>query len=181
MKRCAWCNENNPKYIHYHDHVWGVPVHDDRMLFEMLVLEGAQAGLSWETILNRQENYEKAFDGFDVETVASYSEEKTQQLMNDAGIIRNRGKIMSAVNNAKVFLKIQKEFGSFGSYLWKWTDGKVIYETGRITSELSDAISKDLKKRGMNYCGSVIMYSYLQAVGVIYGHEEECDLWRDKQ
>ncbi|WP_366461186.1 DNA-3-methyladenine glycosylase I [uncultured Dialister sp.] len=152
----------------------GVPVHDDRKLFEMLLLESFQAGLSWESILNKRENFRRAFDGFDPVKVASYGEEKMESLRQDAGIIRNRLKIRSAVGNAKVFLAIRKEWKTFDSYLWHWTEGRTIRETGQTSSPLSDAISKDLKKRGMKFVGTTIIYSYLQAVGVIDSHEEGC-------
>lgn len=177
VKRCFWCNTANPKYVHYHDHVWGVPIHDDRMLFEMLVLEGFQAGLSWECILNKQDAFEKAFDSFDVESVAQYDEKKICELCCNPAIIRNQNKIRAAINNAKVFIGIQKKYGSFDAWLWNHTDGKVIRETGIVSSPLSDTISKELKQLGMKYVGTVIIYSFLQAVGVINGHEEECE-WK---
>ena len=173
-KRCFWANPKNPLYVKYHDEEWGVPVHEDRKLFEMLLLESFQAGLSWESILNKRENFRRAFDGFDPEKVAAYGEEKMESLRQDAGIIRNRLKIRSAVGNAKVFLAIQKEWKTFDSYLWHWTEGRTIRETGQASSPLSDAISKDLKKRGMKFVGTTIIYSYLQAVGVIDSHEEGC-------
>ena len=151
--RCRWANPNNEKYIHYHDEEWGVPVYDDHKLFEMLILESFQAGLSWECVLNKQEVFRE-----------------------NPGIIRNKRKIRAAVSNANVFREIQKEYGSFSEYIWHWTDGKVIYETGLASSELSDQVSKDLKKRGMTFVGTTIIYAYLQAVGVIYSHEEGCFL-----
>ncbi len=168
----------NPLYIQYHDEEWGVPLHDDQKLFELLILEGFQAGLSWETVLNKRENFRKAFDGFDIAAVAAYDEEKCEEIRQDPGIIRNRLKIHAAVKNARAFLQIQKEYGSFDSWLWSFTDGKVIPESYelRTTSPLSDEISKDLKKRGMTFVGSTIIYSYLQACGVLNAHGPMCDL-----
>lgn len=176
--RCFWANPKNSAYIRYHDEEWGIPVHDDRKLFEMLVLESFQAGLSWECVLNKREAFRAAFDGFDPEKVSRYKEEDEERLFQDSGIIRNRRKIRAAVHNAEVFLKIRQEFGSFDAYLWSWTEGRIIYECGNTRSELSDRVSKDLKKRGMSFVGSTIIYSYLQAVGVIYSHDEECFLNR---
>lgn len=174
--RCPWANPKNPAYLHYHDFEWGVPVHDDHTLFEMLILEGFQAGLSWECILNKRQAFRAAFDGFDVRVVAGYGQEKLEELAQNPGIVRNRRKIAAAVANARAFLDIQAQFGSFDRYLWQWTDGKVVRETGLATSPLSDAISKDLKKRGMTFVGSTIIYAYLQAVGVIDSHEPGCFL-----
>ena len=174
--RCFWANPKNERYIAYHDEEWGVPVYEDQKLFEMLILEGFQAGLSWECVLNKREAFREAFDGFDLGKVSAYGEEKLLALQENPAIIRNRLKIQSAVVNARIFQEIQKEFGSFSDYLWKWTKGKVIYERGQTKSPLSDAISKDLKKRGMKFVGSTIIYSYLQAVGVIYSHESGCYL-----
>lgn len=175
-QRCFWANPNNEKYIEYHDHEWGIPVHDDHKLFEMLILEGFQAGLSWECVLNKREAFRQAFDQFEVEKVREYDEEKMLELKDNPGIIRNMRKIQAAVTNAQVFCRIQEEYHSFSEYLWQWTDGKVIYEKGVTSSPLSDRISKDLKKRGMKFVGTTIIYSYLQAVGVIYSHEEGCYL-----
>lgn len=174
--RCQWANPKNEKYIRYHDEEWGVPVHDDRKLFEMLVLEGFQAGLSWECVLNKREDFKKAFDDFDPEKVCEYNQERLEKLQGNPKIIRNKRKIQGAVTNAKIFCDIQREFQSFSNYLWHWTDEKVIYETGVSHSELSDRISKDLKKRGMKFVGTTIIYAYLQAVGIIYSHEEGCFL-----
>lgn len=176
--RCAWTNLNNPLYIQYHDSEWGVPNHDDQALFELLILEGFQAGLSWECILNKREAFRVAFDGFNIETVSNYDEEKIAELMANAAIVRNRRKIDASITNAQVFKDIQEEFGSFDAYIWHFTDGETIHEshTLRTTSPLSDEISEDLKKRGMKFVGSTIIYSYLQAIGVINGHEEGCDL-----
>ena len=174
--RCRWANPKNERYIRYHDEEWGVPVHDDRKLFEMLILECFQAGLSWECVLNKQNSFREAFDGFDLEKVCAYDESKLEALRNNSGIIRNRMKIQAAVTNARVFRKIQKEYGSFSEYLWHWSDGNVLYETGLTSSKLSDNISKDLKKRGMKFVGTTVIYAYLQAVGVIYSHESGCYL-----
>ena len=172
--RCSWANPKNPLYIRYHDEEWGVPVHDDHKLFEMLMLESFQAGLSWECILNKREAFRLAFDDFDVEKICRYDEEKLAALGQDPGIVRNKLKIRAAVNNARIFRAIQHEWGSFERYLWHWTEGEIIYETGGVSSELSDAVSEDLKRRGMKFVGTVIIYSYLQAVGVINSHEETC-------
>ena len=174
--RCRWANPKNDRYIRYHDEEWGVPVYDDHKLFEMLILEGFQAGLSWECVLNKQPAFEEAFDGFDLDKICEYKEEKLLELQNNPGIIRNKLKIKAAVKNALIFREIQKEYGSFAEYLWKWTEGQIIYENDKTTSELSDTISADLKKRGMTFVGSTIIYSYLQAVGVIYSHEPGCYL-----
>lgn len=177
--RCAWTNLNNPLYVQYHDEEWGVPCHSDRALFELLILEGFQAGLSWECILNKREAFRRAFDGFDVEAVSAYDEQKIDLLMADASIVRNRQKIKASITNAQVFKQIQEEFGLFDAYIWKFVDGEPVNEshTIRTTSPLSDEISKDLKKRGMKFVGSTIVYSFLQAIGVINGHEESCYLF----
>ena len=177
--RCTWANLNNPLYVQYHDDEWGVPCHSDRALFELLLLEGFQAGLSWECILNKRQAFRRAFDEFDVETVSAYDEQKIALLMTDTGIVRNRRKIEASIANAQIFKQIQKEFGSFDTYIWKFVDGEPVNEshTIRTTSPLSDEISKDLKKRGMKFVGSTIAYSFLQAIGVINGHEENCYLF----
>ena len=175
-KRCSWCNLKNPLYVMYHDEEWGVPVYDDSTLFEFLVLEPFQAGLSWETILNKRENFRVAFDRFDPEVICGYGPEKIEALMADAGIIRNRRKIEATIANAKVFLEIQKEWGSFSAYIWSFTDGKILYENDKTFSPLSDRISKDLKKRGMKFVGTTIIYSYLQAVGIVNSHDAGCYL-----
>ena len=172
--RCYWANPKNERYICYHDEEWGVPVHDDQKLLEMLILECFQAGLSWECVLNKRDAFRKAFDGFDLEKICAYHEEKLEMLRNNPEIIRNRLKIQAAVINAQAFRKIQKEYGSFSEYLWHWTDGRVIQETGKTSSELSDTISKDLKKYGMKFVGTTVVYAYLQAIGVIWSHEDEC-------
>ncbi len=180
MKRCAWVDMKNVLYVKYHDEEWGRPVHDDRRLFEMLILEGAQAGLSWSTVLNKRENYRKAFDKFDYKKIAKYDEVKISDLLLDVGIIRNKLKIRSAIQNAKVFIEIIKEFGTFDKYIWNFVDGKQIINKVKLMSELttkteiSDNIAKDLKKRGMNFVGSTIMYAYMQAVGMVNDHEVDC-------
>ncbi|MGI5945880.1 MAG: DNA-3-methyladenine glycosylase I [Lachnospiraceae bacterium] len=174
--RCVWANPKNQRYVDYHDNEWGVPCHEDGKLFEMLILESFQAGLSWECVLNKREAFRKAFDGFELEKVCEYGEEKKEELGQNPDIIRNRLKIQAAVTNAGIFREIQKEYGSFSAYLWHWTEGKVLYEKGMTSSPLSDAVSKDLKKRGMKFVGTTIIYSYLQAVGVINSHEEGCFL-----
>ena len=174
--RCSWANPKNPRYIQYHDAEWGIPVHDDHRLFELLILECFQAGLSWECVLNKREAFRRAFDGFNLQAVCAYGEEKLTALQNDPGIIRNRRKIRAAVDNARVFRDIQQEFGSFSAYLWGWTQGRVLYEKGLSSSPLSDALSKDLKKRGMRFAGTTILYAYLQAAGVIYSHDTGCFL-----
>ena len=177
MKRCFWVDEKSEIYVKYHDEEWGVPNHNDRDLFELLILEGFQAGLSWITVLKKREAFRKAFDNFDVKKVSEYDEEKINALLENKDIIRSRGKITAAINNAKIFIEIQKEFGSFSNYIWGFTDNKVIKNTtGEIPvkTELSDMVSKDLKKRGMKYTGSVIIYSYLQAIGIVGDHDINC-------
>lgn len=180
--RCKWVNEKNEVYIKYHDEEWGVPSFDDSYLFEMLVLESFQAGLSWECILNKRENFRKAFDGFDYTKIAKYTDKKIEELRQNSGIVRNRLKINATINNAKIFMEIQKEFGSFSNYIWSFTDGKVVKnidDNFKTTSPLSDEISKDLIKRKMKFVGSTIIYSYLQAIGMINDHEINCD-WYNK-
>lgn len=177
MKRCFWVDEKSEIYVKYHDEEWGVPKYDDRELFELLILEGFQAGLSWITVLKKREAFRAAFDNFDVKKVASYDENKVEELLQNQGIIRSRGKIHAAISNAKIFIEIQKEFGSFSNYIWGFTDNKIIKNTtGEIivSSPLSDKISKDLKKRGMKYTGTVIIYSYLQAIGIVDDHDKSC-------
>lgn len=178
--RCRWCNTSNPLYVLYHDHEWGVPVHDDARLFEMLLLESFQAGLSWECVLNKREAFRHAFDNFDYEAIANYSEIKLADLAQDKAIIRNKLKIKAAVSNARVFISIRREFGTFDSYIWGGTSGKTIVETGRATSPLSDRVSLDLRRRGMRFVGSTIVYSFLQAIGVINSHEDGCFLAPDR-
>ncbi|WP_294565455.1 DNA-3-methyladenine glycosylase I [Succinatimonas hippei] len=174
--RCKWVNLNNPLYIAYHDTEWGKPVFDDHKLFEMLILESFQAGLSWECVLNKREDFKKAFDNFEINKIVHYDDNKITELLRNDKIIRNNLKIKAAINNAKIFKEIQKEFKTFSDYLWKWTNNQIIYETKKTSSPLSDAISKDLKKRGMKFVGTTIIYSYLQAVGVINSHEKDCFL-----
>ncbi|MCD8353222.1 MAG: DNA-3-methyladenine glycosylase I [Clostridiales bacterium] len=176
--RCSYVNLKNPLYVRYHDEEWGVLEHSDQKLYELLILESFQAGLSWECILNKRENFRIAFDGFDIDKVCTYDEAKCAELMGDTGIVRNRRKITAAVNNSIVFKAIQQEFGSFDAYIWGFTNGETIVEDYHIrtTSPLSDTVSKDLKKRGMKFVGSTIIYSYLQAIGVLNAHGEECDL-----
>lgn len=175
-KRCSWVNLNNEAYIKYHDEEWGCPLYDDKKLYELLILESFQAGLSWECVLNKRENFREAFDHFDIDRIIQYDEAKKQELLNNPGIIRNRLKVKAAINNSLVFKEIQKEYGSFSNYIWSFTDHKVIVEefTERTTSPLSDAVSRDLKKRGMTFVGSTIVYSFLQSMGVINGHSREC-------
>lgn len=176
-KRCKWVNENDPIYVKYHDEEWGIKSNDDRYLFELLVLESFQAGLSWSTILNKRKNFKNAFDNFDVKKVSLYGEEKKEVLMNEAGIIRNKLKINAAINNAKIFIKIQYEFGSFYNYIWSWTKEKTIKSDGMripVSTDLSDSISDDLSKRGMKFVGTKIIYSYLGAIGIVNDHEIEC-------
>ena len=171
--RCTWAGSDEV-YVRYHDEEWGVPTHDDRELFEMLVLESFQAGLSWITILKKRENFRRAFDDFDVRKVADYDDTKVEELRQNEGIIRHKGKINAAVNNAQVFIEIQDEFGSFDEYIWGFTDGEIIKAEFLTESELSKHISKDLKKRGMKFVGPTIIYSYLESIGVIDNHQEGC-------
>lgn len=184
-KRCEWVEGQPEIYIKYHDEEWGIPVHDDRRLFAKLVLDGAQAGLSWLTILKKREAYYKAFDDFDIEKVADYGEKDIERLMNDAGIVRNRLKIKSAVENAKAVLSIQKEFGSFDNYLWDFVQDKPIISEFISVSELpaktplSEKISKDLKKRGMNFVGPTIIYAFMQAIGMVNDHTTDCFRYKE--
>lgn len=177
--RCCWANPKNDLYIKYHDEEWGQAVRrDDGYYFEMLLLESFQAGLSWECVLNKRENFRKAFDNFDYKKISQYDEEKIDELRQDAGIIRNARKIQAAVKNAKVYQEIQAEFGSFCEYIWGFTEGRIIYENDKTNSALSDRISKDLQKRGMRFVGTTIIYSFLQAIGIINSHEDGCFLCR---
>lgn len=181
MKRCKWVDETNELYVKYHDTEWGIPSYDDHYLFEMLLLESFQAGLSWITILKKREAFREAFDDFDVIKVSQYDEAKILSLMSNQKIVRNQLKIRATVNNAKIFIKIQQEFGSFANYIWSFTDGKIIYNENDelpTTSSLSDQVSADLKRRGMKFVGSTIIYSYLQAMGVINDHETTCDFYK---
>ncbi|MDP4220505.1 MAG: DNA-3-methyladenine glycosylase I [Bacteroidota bacterium] len=179
IHRCGW-SVSDPIYIEYHDKEWGVPLHDDVKLFEFLVLEGAQAGLSWLTVLKKREGYRKAFSGFDPEKVARFTEKKIERLLQDASIIRNNLKVRSAVTNAKAYLKVQEEFGSFDKYIWQFTDGRVIHNTWKSLKEVpartkeSDTMSKDLIGRGFKFVGSTIMYAHMQATGIVNDHIVEC-------
>ena len=180
MNRCAWVNLSNELYVKYHDEEWGVPVHDDTVLFEFLILEWAQAGLSWETVLKKRENYGEALDGFDVQKIVNYDEDKVQELLQNAWIIRNKLKVRSTIKNAKAFIEIQKEFGSFSKYLWNYVWDKQIVNNPKTLSEvpvstdISDALSKDLKKRWMSFVWTTIMYAYMQAVGLVNDHTTDC-------
>lgn len=186
MERCKWAGTDE-LYCKYHDNEWGEPVHDDNILFEFLILEGAQAGLSWITVLRKRENYRKAFDDFNYNKIAEYTSEKIEELMNNEGIIRNRLKITSAIINAKEFIKIREEFGTFDKYIWGFTEGKTIYNDFKDIGELpastplSDIISKDMKKRGFKFVGSTIIYAFLQAVGIVNDHTENCFKYHKNQ
>ena len=174
--RCSWVDLKDKDYVYYHDHEWGSPVHDDKLLFEMLILEGFQAGLSWQCVLHKREHFKISFDHFNAKKIANYDVKKLEGLLQDKDLIRNRLKMKAAIKNAQIFLKIQEEFGSFNTYIWGWTKGKTIISDGNETmSELSDKISKDLKKRGMNFVGTTIIYAYLCAIGIINAHEKRCD------
>jgi DNA-3-methyladenine glycosylase I len=182
--RCDWAG-NDPLYVEYHDTQWGRPVHDDHMLFEMLILEGMQAGLSWITILKKREAFRAAFDSFDIDKIARYDDAKLAELMQNPGVIRNRLKISAAVPNAKAYRAVQEEYGSFDAYLWSYVGGKPVrnhwttYRENPATTELSDRISKDLKKRGFKFVGSTIVYAYLQAVGVVNDHITSCFVYHE--
>lgn len=184
-QRCEWCG-NDPLYVEYHDKEWGVPVHDERQLFEMLILEGAQAGLNWLTILRKRENYRKAFDRFNAKKIAQYDKAKVAKLLADAGIVRNRLKIAATIQNARAFLEVQKEFGSFDRYIWQFVGGKPKINHWKNLKELppktteSDAMSKDLKKRGFSFVGSTICYAFMQAVGMVNDHVVTCFRYRKK-
>lgn len=175
-KRCVWCNLKNPLYITYHDLEWGNPNFNDHYLYEMLILESFQAGLSWECVLNKREHFRSAYDNFDLEKVCAYGEEKIAELLGNPGIIRNRLKIRASIRNSQIFKTILQQFGSFYAYLKTFAGDGILRETGKTTNALSDAISKDLKRRGMTFVGSTIIYSYLQAIGLIWSHEEDCYL-----
>jgi DNA-3-methyladenine glycosylase I len=185
--RCAWVRADDPLMLQYHDREWGVPVHDDRTHFEFLILEGAQAGLSWTTILRKRENYRRAFADFDPEKVARFTPSRIEKLILDPGIIRNRLKIESAVRNARAFLKIQNEFGTFDTFCWRFVDGKPRLNHWKSTQRLpatspeSDAFSKDLKRRGFNFVGSTILYAHMQAVGMVNDHLVDCFRYRELQ
>jgi DNA-3-methyladenine glycosylase I len=184
MIRCEWC-QGDPRYIAYHDTEWGVPVHDDRLLFEFLLLEGAQAGLSWLTILKKRESYRAAFDDFDCERIARYTDTDVTRLLSDPGIVRNRLKVESAIKNARGVLSIQEEYGSLDCYLWRYVDGNPIQNTWKSMVELpaktkvSDQMSKDLKKRGFNFVGPTICYAFMQAVGMVNDHTTDCYRYKE--
>lgn len=182
MKRCFWVDEKSEIYVKYHDKEWGNPKFDDRDLLELLILEGFQAGLSWLTVLKKRQAFRVEYENFDVEKVANFDEKKIAKMLANKEIIRSEQKIRASILNAKIFMKIQKEFGSFSDYIWGFTGHKVVYNSdGKVivSNELSDKISKDLKKRGMKYVGTVIVYSYLQAIGVVNDHDKECFLHKE--
>lgn len=176
MNRCKWCNVNNPLYVEYHDNEWGVLNLDEKFLFEMLILESFQAGISWECVLNKRKYFKEAYDNFDIEKIINYDDVKIEKLMNNKNIIRNKLKIKASINNAKVFMDIESEFGSFKNYLLWYFKEYPVKEVGKTTSSISDELSKDLYKRGMRFVGSTIIYSYLQAIGLINSHDDDCDV-----
>jgi len=184
VKRCKWAG-SDPLYQRYHDKEWGVPVHSDRKLFEFIILEGAQAGLSWITVLKKRQAYREAFDKFDYNRIAKYNERKVKQLLNNPGIIRNQLKVRSAIKNAKAFIEIRKEFGTFNKYIWQFVDNKPVQSRWKsmkelpATSALSDEISKDLKNRGFNFVGSTIIYAYMQATGMVNDHTTDCFRYKE--
>ena len=178
--RCKWCNMGNPLYVKYHDEEWCELNFDDKYLFEMLILESFQAGLSWECVLNKREDFRKAYDNFDINKICKYDNSRIQQLLFNENIIRNKLKINASINNSKIFSSIQKEYGSFCNYLKTYTKNQTFYEVDKTTSELSDEISKDLRNRGMKFVGSTIIYSYLQAIGIIYSHDKKCYKFKDR-
>ena len=179
ISRCQWCNLKNPLYVAYHDQEWGIPVKDDRKLFEFLVLESFQAGLSWECVLNKRESFRAAYDNFDIEKVCAYGDEKIAELQNNKNIIRNKLKINASIGNSRIFREIVREYGSFYAYLKTFSGDGILYETGNTTNALSDTVSADLKKRGMKFVGSTIIYSYLQAIGMICSHDKSCFLYKE--
>lgn len=176
--RCKWCNLKNPLYIKYHDEEWCQPNFDEKYLFEMLILESFQAGLSWECVLNKREDFEKSYDNFDIDKIINYDENKISELLSNPKLIRNKLKINASINNARIFKSIQNEYGSFYNYLKTFTKEKTIYEIDKTTNTLSDTIYKDLINRGMKFVGSTIIYSYLQAIGIIYSHDSTCYLYK---
>ena len=173
--RCKWCNEKNKEYVEYHDKEWGILNTEDKYLLEMLILESFQAGLSWECVLNKREAFRKSYDNFSIDKIINYDDKKIEELINNKDIIRNKLKIKSSINNAKIFKQISEEYKGFYNYLKTFTRGNIIYENNKTTSNLSDNISQDLQKRGMKFVGSTIIYSYLQAIGVINSHDDTCD------
>ena len=177
--RCRWCNLNNPLYIEYHDKEWCKPNFDDKYLYEMLILESFQAGLSWECILNKREAFRAAYDNFDIEKVCKYGTKDIERLLNNKDIVRNKLKISASINNSRIFKEIVAEYSSFYNYLSSFISEKIIYETNKTTNVFSDTISADLKRRGMKFVGSTIIYSYLQAIGIIYSHDKECYLHKE--
>ncbi len=181
MNRCKWCNNNNLLYVKYHDEEWGKLNTDDKYLFEMLILESFQAGLSWECVLNKRESFKFAYDNFNIDKVCLYNENKINELLNNKNIIRNKLKIKASINNAKIFKEIVREYKSFYNYLKIFTNDEIIYEINKTTNNVSDNISNDLKSRGMKFVGSTIIYSYLQAIGIINSHEEGCFLYDNKK
>jgi len=181
MKRCNWCNLKNLKYVEYHDKEWCKPNYNDDHLFEMLILESFQAGLTWECVLNKREAFKEAFDNFNIDKICHYTDKKIQELLKNEKIIRNKLKINATINNSKIFKKIQDEYGTFYNYLKTFTNDIIIYENDKTTNQLSDNISKDLKKRGMKFVGSTIIYSYLQSIGVINSHDKDCFLYANKE
>ena len=179
MKRCKWCNLDNFRYVEYHDKEWGILNTDDKYLFEMLILESYQAGLSWECVLNKRTDFKLAYDDFDIEKVCSYDEEKIKEMLNNKNIIRNKLKIEASINNAKIFKDIMIKYNGFYNYLRQFTDDKIIYEIDKTTNDLSDKIANDLQKRGMKFVGSTIIYAYLQAIGIIYSHDKDCFMYKE--
>ena len=179
MKRCKWCNLNNPKYVEYHDNEWCKLNKNDKYLFEMLILESFQAGLSWECVLNKRDSFRKCYDNFDIDKICNYDQNKIYELLNNKNIIKNKLKINASINNAKIFKSIQNEYGSFYNYLKRFTNDKIIYEIDKTHNDILDNISKDLIKRGMKFVGTTIIYSYLQAIGIIYSHDKECYLYKE--
>ena len=178
--RCKWCNLQNPIYIKYHDEEWGKLNFDEKYLFKMLILESFQAGLSWECVLNKREDFRISYDNFDIDKIINYDETKINELLSNPKIIRNKLKIKASINNSKIFKNIEKEYGSFYKYLMSFTNGKTFYEVGKTTNDLSDRISKDLIKRVMKFVGSTIIYSYLQAIGIIYSHDKDCFMHKEE-
>jgi DNA-3-methyladenine glycosylase I len=180
VKRCKWCNLKNSKYIAYHDEEWCQQNFEEHYLYEMLILESFQAGLSWECVLNKRDAFRKAYDGFDLERVCAYDEQKISELLENKDIIRNKLKINASINNSRIFREILGEYGSFYNYLKQFTKDEIIYETDKTTNDLSDMISKDLQKRGMKFVGSTIIYSYLQAISMIYSHDKDCFMYKNE-